>query len=140
MRHAVAEQQLHSFERCLVVFLSVDAQAAEFGLEEQIPPALERFPELFAQLRFSGEQIPQLLRCESNRFNAAFGFDRDDRGSPCKQIDTAAEVSGTVAYEHHAFARRDVDGSHRSRENYVAVERVIPGRDEWIIFGKGTPF
>jgi hypothetical protein len=34
VRHAVAEQQLHGFECCPVVFPSVDAQAAEFRLEQ----------------------------------------------------------------------------------------------------------
>jgi len=84
--------------------------------------------------------FPQLLRCESNRFNAGFGFDRDDRGSPCKQIDIAGEITGTAASEHHTFAGRDIDGSHRARKNYEAVERIVPGGDEWIIFSNGASF
>jgi hypothetical protein len=85
-------------------------------------------------------KITQLLRCESNGLDGGFGFDGDDRGPPCEQIDIAGEISRTVANKHHAFAGRDVDGSHASRKNYVAVERIIPGGDEWIIFSNGAAF
>ncbi len=101
---------------------------------------MERFPEPFTQLWSSGEQIPKLFWHKSNCLDRGFGFDRDDRWSPCKQIDIAGEIPRAVANEHHAFARGDVDGSYRSRKHYVAVERIVPGGDECIVFSNGASF
>ena len=56
-----------------------------------------------------------------------------------EQIDITGEIS-YAANEHHTLAGRDVHGSHRPRKNYVAVERIISGGDEWIIFSNGASF
>src|SRR5690242_1335230 len=100
VRYAVAEEELYGFQSGSVVFPSVDAQAPKVRLEEQFPAAQVRLPELFAQLRLSRKQIPELFRCKSNCLDWGFGFDRNDRGPARKQVNVASEVSCPVADKH----------------------------------------